>query len=493
MPVAEPRLPRPIVPPAPGGNRDPVRTLVPGLAFAVLVLLTAAILTSQPRVAIAVPAAAVGALACARLPTAAVLTVFTLAGATNAIPTLTPIPSSLLADYLLLGLWLGVALVYLSGHAKRSFWLWPPLIASALYLVLTLVQALMVTPVDYGVKAFGAAAWSMAAVLMVAAAPWSAETHRRMARGIVVVAVAVGGYCLLLFLTAPSASETAAARAAQIGLPPSVQERFFGSFLTANELAAWTATVIPFLLAFALAARGRWRALALLAIVPLGIALFDSDVRTGILAVAVGLVVVLALYLATPAFGRRLAAGLAGVAVVGAIGVAGYAITIEDSPERAERFGAILSPGDDKAFSDRRETWDDALAAMSDEPWGYGLGTVGGVTASNGRASVVSDILDSSYLKVGLEQGFLVMVFFIGGLLLLLGGLAVRVTRVSDRQSAMLMISACGALASALVLFYAGLYSEGMPILAAWLIVGLGVSQVTIHGAGALRPAAARP
>lgn len=464
-----------------------LRPVAPLALLGLVGLLAAAMLTSQPKIAVAIPAAAVGAIACALRPSAAVVTVFLLTGATNAIPSLTPIPGNMLADFLLLGLWLGVIATYLAGRAERSFWLWPGLLAPIIYLGLTAAEALMVDPISYGATAFRASAWYLSAVVLVAAAPWSREVHRRIARGIVVVSALVGLYCLYRWLGEPSLAERAAARAAQPGLAPSVQERFFGAWLSANQLAGWTATAIPFLLVLGLSWHGRWRMLALGAIVPLAIALLESDVRTGIVAVALGSIVVLALYLVTPAFGGRLAAGVAGIAIAVAIGAAGYGLTVGDSPERAERYSAILDPSDDKAFSDRERTWANALDDMAENPWGHGLGTAGGVAVTNQRASVVSNILDSSYIKVGLEQGFLIMVLFIGGLVLLLFALALRATRSTDRQSAALMIGGCGALAAMLALFYTGLYGEGLPIVAGWLIVGLGVSQVTIFGHGSPR------
>ena len=490
MPSPEARLPIPIVS-RPIPVADSVRTAAPLVLLVLFALLAAAILTSQPRFAIAVPAAAIGAVACAWRPAPAVLAIFVLTATTNTLPSLTPIPNGPLIDFLLAGLWLGVVGTYASGRAERSFWLWPALIATILYLAVTAVEALMVSPVSFGLTAFKAAAWYMSAILLVAAAPWSPEVHRRIARGIVIVSGLVGLYCLYRFLGAPTPEESQAARIAQPGLAPSVQARFFGSWLTANQLAGWVATVVPLLIALGLAWRGRWRLLALAAIVPLAIVLFDSDVRTGIVAVGLGALVVFALYLVTPAFPGRLAGGIAGLVIAVAIGAAGYGLTVGGSDERAQRFSGILAPSQDKAFSDREQTWAAAFDDMRETPWGHGLGSAGGVAVTHERQSVTSDILDSSYIKVGLEQGFLIMVVYAGAMVILLAALALRATRSTNRQSAALMIGACGSLAAALVLFYTGLYSEGPPILATWLIVGLGVSQVTIHDQGPVRVAPA--
>jgi hypothetical protein len=494
MPVVEPRLSR-LAPPAPGGTRDPVRTLVPALALAAVAVLAAAVLTGQPpKVAVAIPAAALGAIACSRWPAVAVVAVFLLGATTNVLESTTPIPNRVVADFLLVGLWLGVVLTYMSGRAERSFWLWPPLILPVFYLALTAIEALFVTPLGDGVTAYRASAWYLAAALLVAVAPWSRDVHRRIARGAALVALAIGAYCLYRYIAGPGPSELAAAVAAKPGLR-GAEPQFFGSFLSANQLAGWAATMIPFLLIMTLHWRGRWRLVSLAAIGLLALALFESDVRTGIVAAAVGVVVVIVLYLLAPAFPGRIAAGLAGLAIVAAVAVAGYGLTVADDSARSERFSGIFNPGEDRAYTDRERNWEQALDEMAENPWGSGLGSLPEASGLDRQVLTTGDvpILDSSYLKVGLEQGFLVMVLFIGGLALLLAALALRGIRVRDRQSAALMIGACGALAPTLVLFYAGLYSSGLPIVAAWLVIGLGISQVTIHGAGGLPARAARP
>ena len=198
------------------------------------------------------------------------------------------------------------------------------------------------------------------------------------------------------------------------------------------------------------------------------------------------MLVVITLDLLSPAFPGRLGAGLAAIAIVVAGGAAGYGLTVGTSGERSDRFSGIFHPGEDPSYTDREQTWSQALDEMADNPWGHGLGTSLDTSIVNPseRAAGAVVFLDNSYLKVGLEQGFLVMGLYIGGFVLLLFALALRATRTRDRQSATLIIGACGALAPALVLFYAGLYSVGLPIAAAWLAVGLGVSQVTIYRAG---------
>jgi hypothetical protein len=445
--------------------------------------LAISVLTNRPLVAIAIPAIALGAIACVRRPAAAVVGIFLISGLVNTLAAFTPIPTRPLSDYLLFGLWAGVVGIYLSGSARRTFWLWPALAALLLYLVLTLFAAVLVEPLSDGFDAFRAAGWYMAALLLLAIAPFSRETHLRIAKGVILVACLVGAYVLFRWIVGSSDRETLNAFFAQ---PERARtQRFFGSFLSPFQLAQWTATMIPFLLAVGLAFRGRWRLLALGGIGLMGVGLFASDVRTGLVAAIVGLVVVLAIYLASPAFPGRLGVGLAALLTIFAAGTAGLLLTVGSSDQRSDRYSRLLNPTEDRAFTDRLETWNAALDEMAEEPWGHGLGTAGGaaekIEAGIELGSVVSANLDSAYIKVGLEQGFAVMVLFTAGMLVLLGGLALRATRIRDPDRAALMIAGAGVLASLIVLFFAGLYSEGLPVVAAWLLVGLGVAQATLR------------
>ncbi len=484
MATVEPRIPIALPEPLPAAGAGMARFGLPLLSVGLFGALAMALLTDQPEIAVGIPAVALGAIACTRRPALAVVGVFALAGALNTVAAFTPIPPRPVADYLLLGLWVGVAGVYLFGDTRRTFWLWPALLAPLLYLVITLFAVLLVEPISDGFSAFRAAAWYMAAMLLLAVAPLSHETHMRIARGVAVVGLGIGLYLVYRWQAGSSASETAAAFAAQ---PERVrQDRFFGSFLSPFQLAQWTATLIPFLVAFALAWGGRWRLVALGGVATLAIALLASDVRTGLLAVGVGVVVVLAIYLAAPAFPGRIAIGLATFLGIAAIGVVGYVLTVGTSDQRSERYARILNPAEDEAYAARLRTWETAFEEMEQEPWGHGLGTAGGAakrleSGIDESGPLASPNLDSSYIKVGLEQGFAVMALFAIGMLVLLGGMGAHALRILDRQRAALMIGGAGSLAALIVLFYAGLYSEGLPVVSAWLLIGLGVAQATVR------------
>ncbi|MGH2954135.1 MAG: O-antigen ligase family protein [Solirubrobacterales bacterium] len=488
MASAQPRIPIALPEPLPAAGEGVARFGLPLLSVALLGALGMALFTDQPLIAIAIPAVALGAIACVRRPVAAILTVFVLSGLINTVAAFTPIPPNPLVDYVLLGLWVGVAGIYLSGGSPRVFWLWPALLAPLLYLVVTLFGVLLVDPFSDGFDAFRAAAWYMAAMVLVAVAPLSREMHLQIARGIAVVGLIIGLYLFYRWQVGPSGSENLAAAAAQP--QRALQQRFFGSFLSPFQLAQWTATLIPFLLALGLAWRGKWRLIAFAGIALLATALLASDVRTAVISVAAGLIVVLAMYLAAPAFPGRLAIGMATLLGVVVFAAAGYALTVGSSDVRTERYARILNPTEDEAYTDRLLTWEIALDEMAEEPWGHGLGTAGGAAEKTEAGiefgAVASEHLDSSYIKVGLEQGFAVMLLFAAGMIGLLVGMGARALRIHDPERAALVIGGAGALAALIPLFYAGLYSEGMPVVAAWLLVGLGVAQAT------LRPASER-
>jgi hypothetical protein len=453
-----------------------------GIGFLVAVL-------AEPILLLALVATIAAAVGAARRPAAVAIPVFVLSGLVGTISAFTPLPVTKLVDLLLLGLWLGVVATYLTGRAEQRAWLWPALIAPGLYLGITAFEVLLTHPVSLGIQAFRAASWYMAAFILVALAPWSERTHIRIARGAAAVALLVGAYCTLRWLAGASAKETLAAKHAQPTVPTPLQLRFFGSFLSANQLAGWTATMMPFCLAAAIGWRGRWRMVAAAAIPLLGIPLLASTIRTAAVAVAAGIAVVLALSLTIRPARARLGAALVALLAVAAIGTGAYVLTVAGSDKQSSRFANILSPGDDLAYELRQDRWAQAWDDMQTHPWGHGLGTSGGAAASNPTGPVITPYIDSSYLVVGLQQGLMIMLLYIFALVSLAIALGRRASLIRDPTSAFLAIGACGTLVAMIILFYGSTYAEGAYIAGAWLIVGLGVAQVTVRAPRAEAPA----
>ncbi|MDQ3728731.1 MAG: hypothetical protein M3355_03990, partial [Actinomycetota bacterium] len=178
---------------------------------------------------------------------------------------------------------------------------------------------------------------------------------------------------------------------------------------------------------------------------------------------------------------------------IGLAGVGGYSVVIADSEADSDRFSRILNPSEDEAFQDRLIRWEEALDVIDREPFGHGLGTQGLVGQNineNGRVGPFN--LDSAYLKVGIQQGYLVMGLFVLSLLVLLGGLVHGSLTTMDRWRCALAIGACGTLVAQMIFFFSGIYSEGVTALSAWILIGIGAAQFTSLDSTAREPSAPR-
>lgn len=430
-----------------------------------------------PSVVIA-PAAVAGALVCIRRPAFAAVTIFALVGAAGSLRAFTPIVPERIVDLLLIGLWLGVLVAHLGGRREKESWLWPPLLAPAVFLLLTGLQIFSGPSATAAFQDLKAGAWHMLAVLLVAFAPWPKGTVDRIARGILAVLLVLGAYWLYRFLVGQAPEEAQLAREALAG---QFNLRFQGSLPAAPHLALLASTMAPFALAFALGTRGRWRALALLSFSFALLGVLAAEVRTSTVALTVGVIVTILLFLASSAYagGRRLGTGLAIGLLVVAIGTGAYSIAVGGSPEAEARFAGVFDPTGQKSFQTRLDRWQIALGEVADDPLGEGLGTSGRAVATETFDPSIPLGIDSSYVKVGVEQGIPMMILFGVSLVSLLVGLAVRSVTSRESQQATLGIAAAGSLAALMVMMFNGFYSQLPQALAAWLVIGLGAAQFT--------------
>jgi hypothetical protein len=472
-------MPMPTLPPAPSaaGDRDIAAVALLGLAlsgFAAVLLAT-----GEPLTVLAIPAAVPVAVLCARWPVAAIVVLAICASAYGTLLALTPVPALRVADGLLVALWLAVVIGLFSPRRERAVYPPPALLLMFAYIAISGL-ALVTGSLDAGFESFRLTAAHLSIVGLIAVAPWDARTYRLAGQGLLLVTLLVGGYCLLRYATGPTAGEAALARATFAGLPTSTEIRFFGSFPSAQELTVWAAGMLPFAVAIVLCVRGRWRWIALASVALCLVALLAADVRTGIVAAVAGLIVTIVLFLGSQAFpsGVRIGAGFTGVLFVLALGGIAYFTAVSGSPSREERLSALLDPSQDRNFQIRTERWELAWDEIKREPFGYGLGSAG--TGSRGdTADVVGPtVLDSSYLKVGIEQGIPVMVLFAAMLLTMLIALAWRSITERSPGAATYTIAAAGTLTSLAVLFYGSSYVESPSILPAWIVVGLGVAML---------------
>jgi O-antigen ligase len=454
------------------------------LGVLILAGLAAGIVLANGTLALAVPVLLLGALLAMKRPPVAIGLTIAVSGMFGTITAnLGSLPTQGSADVLLICLWIGVIGLYAIGNRRRAIRLWPGLLGVTVFVAISAVSMLLSTDVGVTFDSFRQLHWYMLIVPLVAFAPWPALTFERVAKGVVLGSLIIAAFSAFRYATGSSASEIAAARTVST-LPSSTELRFFGSFLSAQELGAWCAVVIPFATALALAWRGgwRWSAAALTALC--AVDMLASHIRTGVAAGVLGLAVVLLLFIVARAFpsGRRVATGLIATAVVVVVGAGAIALTgaAKSTNESTSSISALLHPNEDRNYEIRKERWDVAWSSVTDEPFGHGLGTTGIVAQRHGALPIGPTPLDSSYLKVGIEQGIVGMVLYIAVLVILLASLCRYALTTLDRQRATFAIGAAGTLATMMILFYGSLYAEQPSVVVSgWMIVGLGCAGFT--------------
>ena len=468
--------------PAPAPVEEPRRSgVAAALAFMALTGLVAAragMAADAPfALALIAPTVVAAAIAVAARPEAGVIILFAAVGFSGTLLAYTPIPGAALIDFVLLGLWMGTAwrLLMVPG---QPIWLLPGVLLLGLYIVVTLADAAFTSPVSDGIASIHLSIWLMSAVFLVGLSSWQAGAYWTIVRGILVVAILVGAYALLRTITGPTEAER---QLALTGKPGFLSLKTSGSLPSAGHLASWCTALLPFSLAMALSLRGRWQLAAGVATGLTMFAVLATEVRTGIVAAVAGGVVVVLLWGLSRAFSSQVkTVRLAGTALIAVILIGGaYATTIGTNDESSSRFERILDPENDFAYSTRLVRWEEALEVMSENPFGKGLGTLGAVALTKPIDPELIRQLDSSYIKVGVEQGPWVLGLFAVALLALLANLAWRSINTTDRGKALLGIAATGTLAAVIISFYANTYVEEPPILAGWLLVGLGLAQLS--------------
>ena len=434
------------------------------------------------RIAYGAPALALMAVISKRWPQGAVVGAFALTGTYHAVSVYTPVPAHGTTDLLLAGLWAATLWGWLLSKRERPLWIWPSVALVLLYLLITLAQAMSADSLEQGLTGFRFSGWYMLAFVLVAYAGFTPDALVRISRGVVLVAGAVGGYALLRWLIGPADRELDSALAAGGQyLYVEGELRNFGSFQQGHAMAAWSAPVGVFCLSVALSSsEARWRALAGAAAGLCGFAVLTSAARVGLIALVCGVIVVLSLYQLSRGFpGLRI--GVTATAFVCAVGVTVTAFTLAiDSEETRSRYTILATPEKDPSVQRRLQKWEETLVAVRDAPFGAGIGTSGNAEHQYGRfVTLASFNVDSSYLKVAFEQGIFLLALFVASALFVLHALIRRALMPGQEERAGMVIGAAAALVGLLVLGAAGTYTEGLPALAVWLLVGLGVGQYT--------------
>lgn len=292
------------------------------------------------------------------------------------------------------------------------------------------------------------------------------------------VLLVIAAYGAFRAVAGPSETERAAAFArSTTALVPSeggVIFRNSGSFSSAIGLASFLVPAGVFLfglgLAFVRLRLAAWFGFALVVV-----ALVGSYVRSGLVAVAGGMLCAAALLTFASRLPRRrkIALGLAGVpllVVLIALGALVPNAVSGGSQAITDRAAGLLDPLSDPSLTTRIERWRDSLDAAQAHPLGTGLGTVGGATQDpEGR---VQAFADNSYLKVLQEQGALGGVPFILGIFGTLIAIAARVMRRGMPLRG-LGAAAVAASASFFLLAWTSEAIEQPGKVLAWLLLGV--------------------
>jgi hypothetical protein len=420
----------------------------------------------------------IAALVCARRPTLALGGVLLCSGAFGSLEVFANIPAAKAGDLLVVGLWISAAVTWVTGP-PREVPIRPALLGLGVYLVISLLEVAAADSQQAAIQAFRSQNWHLAVVLLVAYAPWTAETRRRMLRAVIVVGLAVGAYATLRWQTGPTGGEEELA----LRQPNNFLDgelRPIGSFAAAKELSAWTAMFVPFLIGMALTLRGHWRIVALVASGLCTLGLLAADVRAGFAAVIPATLLVLALYQVAQAFrGRRGAGALLLIIAAGVGSISAFAVTLGDKQGTNERYTNILHPERDESYQARLVKWRTALNDIQDAPFGHGIGTSGRAQKRFGAYQNIASLdIDNSYLKVAFEQGFVIMVILAAALVMIMITLVKGAAIVLDPARAGPAIAASGTLLAMLTLFWVGNYIEGLPVLGGWTLVGLGMGAL---------------
>jgi hypothetical protein len=360
------------------------------------------------------------------------------------------------------------------------------------YLTVTLTQLALSDNRQTALHGFELAPWAMCAMLVVAYSQWSRATHARILRALVLIAVGVGGYAVLRLIIGPSAVERELAASGGALSTYNFTDghlKLLGSFPNGAELGNWTGLMLPFCVSCALGLRGRTRVLAIVAVPLLAVAVLGSQSRAAGLAALVASLLVLILHIGARAFaGLRLEYALLAVLVLIGVGGGAYIAAGGDSSraDSGHSYASLLSgPSHDASFAGHEYKWKEAIRDLAGHPFGYGLGTANPGFNPPSVAPVpppavnqiTGFVVDNGYLKVALEQGFAIMVLFVIGLALLAGTFVRGGIRLRDPLRATIVIGSLGVLVSLLLMEMGAAVADGIPAIAGWIVLGLGLAQ----------------
>lgn len=458
----------------------PVRLVLGWMAIVVLADVLAPRIANGSTTLLAAPAVPLAAVVFTRRPALGITVAFAISGVFGFLIAFFHFPVEKAIQLVLASMLIGLVWNALVRGRDYSIRVSLGFLLVGLYVYVTLIQTVIDSGNQVAVKGFMTSTWFVAAAILIGLAGWRRDVHERIAKALIVVAVVVGAYALYRWIFGVSVTEFNEFGATKFNYVGG-KLRLLGSFPTGQDLGGWTALVIPFCLAAALTFRDRWRLVALLGAGLCAIGLVGSQLRIAAVAVALGALTVVLLHEASRGFaGRRLGSTATAVVAMVALAIVAFQVTGGSSDPITHSYSSLFHPNrSDPSVDERLYKWDAAIRDLRDHPFGYGMGTAN--ANSRTRLPSVTDIgqsdVDNGYLRVALEQGFLIMVIFAAALLVLTIDFVRVGLSIQGQFPAGVVIGAAGTMVSLIVLLWAGAFQDGPRALPIWIIAGLALAQ----------------
>jgi hypothetical protein len=452
-----------------------------GAAWMALVpsaVVAAHVVTDKPSAAFAGPALIASALAARRAPAVNVLVALVVTGFYGTISAYTSVPGGKVVDAALIGIVAAIMWELLFDGRTTRLQL-PPGVVCLLGLgAIGAGQVLAAPDAAFALRFLRSSTLYVLALVFVGVLARRDRTARTIARGVLVVALAVAGYAVLRYITGPAHQEQLLA-AHQPYNRNNGSLRLIGSLLSRHQLAVWLGVTLPFCVAAAVASGSRVRVATGVLAALSAVAILATNSRGGFLAAIAGMASVVLLLNAARSFPQFRLGTAATVALVAlAVGATTMTFTLTASDRR--HFANILHPGRDQAYQARQVKWRAAESSIARHPWGLGLGQGSGLSAAASGDHVGAHNIDNSYLTLAYEQGWAAIVLFVFGLVMIAWRLALFARRSDDPASAALAAGSCATLLGFAAAMYGGNYLVGTTALAAWIVVGVGVSRLLL-------------
>ena len=282
------------------------------------------------------------------------------------------------------------------------------------WLALSVLQVAQGGDINRGLHGFRLFQW----YTLVALATLTVFMHPRLRAGAIRLALGVGLlvslYAAVRVVIGPADAERAFATSVQSITMYGDALRAIGTFSSAIGMSSFMTPLAVFGLLLGLLNR-RLRPLAWLVGGLALVGVIGSYSRSALFGVALGLACALPILLiARDVSARRrfAAAGLVVAILVGMYG--GLLIASRTVPELEARAEGVLDPLNDESVRLRFQGWERQFDSAVAKPLGEGVGAVGAASAPT-RPEVRTT--DNSFIKVLVEQGFLGLSLFVGGML----------------------------------------------------------------------------